>query len=220
MKIHVSNKNENNHYTTINNALDICNDGDELIIEEGKYKESFYIRKNIKIIGNGNVDIFCENKLLEDTCFISETMSLENVTITARAGNALHIYACTDVNIINCKFISLNDRCVTITGSSDFIFDKCKFSSPNTAFFYTSFFDAGGLIKNSVIEATDKYAIKIDKNAVLNIHNSDISSKLCNCLCISDEAILKIKNSNLSCKYGLENTKFINYAIRENLQIE
>ena len=207
MKIHVSNKSENDHYTTINNALDICNDGDELIIEEGKYIESFYIKKKIKIIGNGNVDIFCENKSLEDTCFISETTSLENLTIRSSSGNALHIYACTDVHIKNCKFITLNDRCVTITGSSYFVFDKCKFSSPSTTFFYTDFFDNGGLIKNSNIESIDKYAIKVDKNSVLNIQNSDISSKFCNCLCISDEAILNIKNCNLSSKDGMKNTK-------------
>lgn len=216
----VSNKeNSKTYFKTINDALDVCKIYDEIHIYTGQYNESFYIDKEIKIKGIGNVIISSDNKKYQDTCFISETATLENITLRAQKGSALHLYACTDVIVKNCNFFSEEGICVTVGGSFDFIFENCNINSFDTAIYYNNIFKSDGNIKKSEIKSINKFAIKSDKNGYLNIEDTILSSEKSNCICLVDESIINTKNCTFEKPDNFEIVNAIN-SFESNLKIE
>lgn len=205
-------------FKTINDALDKCKMNDEIHIYTGKYNESFFINKEIIIKGIGNVVVESDNINYQDTCFISESSTIENITLKAKKGSALHLYACTDVIIRNCDFYSNEGICVTLGGSFDFIFNNCNIYSVDTAIYYNNMFKSSGKIIKSKLKSRDKYAIKSDKNGILDITESTLISEKNNCICLVDEAIINAKQCKFEKPENLDIIHVIN-SFASNLKI-
>jgi len=205
-------------YKSINDALDICKNDDEIHIYAGNYNESFYIDKEIKLKGVGKVIISSDNLNYQDTCFIKESCVLENLTFKAKKSSTLHLYACTDVIIKNCDFFNNEGICITIGGSFDFHFENCNIYSYDIAIYYNNMFKSVGNISKCKIKSITKYAIKSDKNGILDIINSDICSQKTNCICLIDESIIHAKKCTFEIPDKLEILKCIN-SFESNLII-
>ena len=93
-------------YQTIDEILCICEDNDTIQIESGVYEENLTIKKEITIIGLGEVKIFSNNTKYENTMFILEKVKLINIIIESEYGNAVHLYTSMDTIIKDCTIIS------------------------------------------------------------------------------------------------------------------
>ena len=209
-----------NIYNSIYEAISIAEEGDKILIEEGIYEESLYVSKNISLIGNGKVEIIYGDNNIDNTLFVSEQCSIENLNIKANKGSALHIYACHDVIIQNCEFYSKENTCITLTGSSDYKFKNCKIYGEEICIYYTNMFDSIGYIENCDIESKNKYAIKNDKFGKLYISNSELSSILNSPLYLADEAQIKLSNCNLKYSENLKECKLLRMALESNIKKE
>ena len=71
-------------------------------------------------------------------------------------------------------------------------------------------FKSVGNISKCKIKSITKYAIKSDKNGILDIINSDICSQKTNCICLIDESIIHTKKCTFEIPDKFEILKCIN----------
>jgi hypothetical protein len=215
MIYNISKNKQEGFYQTIEEVLLICEDNDTLRIESGIYEENLTVKKELTIIGLGEVKIFSDNSKYENTLFVLEKVKLINITIESMYGNALHLYTSMDSSIIDCNIISNKGRAITITGCSYFVFDRCKIKSPDTNIIYDCFFDNGGEIKNSNIEAEFGFCVRVIKQGVLKLENCILESKHHLC-CLTDEAQIKTKDSTFKVFDKKDIVIFQNMALPAN----
>lgn len=207
------------YFNTIDEAINKAADNDIIHVYPGVYKERLNINKELTILGIGNKDnikIIDSNTKYENTIFILEKTSIENVTIESEYGNAIHIFTAMDVLIKNCNVISIKGRAISIIGSSDFIFKNCFIKSPDLCIFYDSHFDIGGKVTDSKIECDYGYCIRIIKNGIITFIGCDFVNNSNHCTCICNESIIKIKNCNFYKKLDKDNVLFLDNALNCN----
>lgn len=211
----VSKDDKKGFYQTIDEILCICEDNDTIQIESGIYEENLTIKKELTIIGLGEVKIFSNNTKYENTLFILEKVKLINIIIESEYGNAVHLYTSMDTIIKDCTIISNKGRAITITGSTHFVFDNCQIKSPDTPMIYDCFFDNGGDIKNSSIETDYGYCLRVIKQGILRLYNCSLISNHHLC-CLTDEAQIKVKDCDLKASEGKDIVIFQNMALPAN----
>ena len=196
MKLIVSKSdNGNNIYKTINEALDYANQYDEILIRSGLYRETIYISKPIKLLGESNVKLIMNNTMMESPIIsISEETTINNIDIVSINGIAMSIYGSNDIKITNCNIVSNNGNAVSIM-ASNFIFSDCIIESYNYAFFFSSLFDTKSYITNTTIQSSNDYAIKLNQSAHLSIKNSKLISKNKNTISLNDDSKIILTNN-------------------------
>lgn len=219
MKLIVSKlENGNNIYKTINEALNVANDYDEILIKTGLYRETIYISKPIKLLGESNVKILMNNNMMDSPIIsISEETTINNLEIVSTNGIVLSIYGCNDINITNCSIISNNGNAVSIM-ASNFCFSNCIIESHNYALFYSSLFNTISNITNSTIKSTNDYAIKLTQSANLSIKNSKLISENKNTISLSKDSKIILTNNTIEFPNNKNiiqdyNTKMVNHNL-------
>ena len=211
----ISKDKKDGFYQTIDEILCICEDNDTIQIESGVYEENLTIKKEVTIIGLGEVKIFSNNTKYENTMFILEKVKLINIIIESEYGNAVHLYTSMDTVIKNCTIISNKGRAITITGCTHFIFDNCRIKSPDTSVIYDCFFNNGGDIKNSIIETDYGYCLRVIKQGILRLYKCRLTSNNHLC-CLTDEAQIKVKDCDLEASDKKDIVIFQNMALPSN----
>ena len=207
--------NGTNIYKTINEALHIANDYDEILIKSGLYRETIYISKPIKLLGESNVKILMKNNVMDSPIIsISEETTINNIEVISTDGIALSLYGSYDSKITNCSIISNNGNAVSIM-ASNFSFSNCIIESYNYAFFYSTLFNTMSYITNSTIKSTNDYAIKLTQSANLSIKNSKLISENKNTISLSEDSKIILTNNTIEFPNNKNiiqdyNTKMVN----------
>ena len=196
MKLIVSKlENGNNIYKTINEALDRANDYDEILLKSGLYRETIYIHKPIKLMGENNVKITMNNTMMDNPIIsIAEETTINNIEIVSTEGVALSIYGSNDIKITNCSIISNNGNAVSIM-ASNFSISNCIIESHNYALFYSSLFNTISNISNTTIKSNNDYAIKLTQSANLSIKNSKLISLNKNTISLTNDSKILLNNN-------------------------
>lgn len=218
MKVTVSNNiNDKAEYDSINKALDVVKDFDEIHIKNGNYNEFFTISKNIKITADDNVNISFDNDLhLDNLIFINETCQLNNLNIFSNNTIPIHIFSCFDVILNNC-YIESRKEAILVIGSGDFIISNCKIFSKYFCIQYNNFFENYGFIKDSKLKS-DETNILLSKNAILKIEKSDLFTSNKHNIILRDESQIFLNNTNLESKES--NIKLREYALKKNVILQ
>ena len=200
-----------NIYTTIGEAIIDSQPGDEILIKPGLYRETVFIDKNLRIIGEDRVIIIKSNESMDSAPLcISEQCTIRNLKTKSTNGTALQINNCYNVEINDCTFESEKGDGIGIMNCSNFIFRRCNIKSYKNSIHYSDMMFSQGILNLCKILSESGYNVVTTKEATLILKSNELTTLDNHNICLNMNS--KVELTNNKCKSPLNKDIIVDFS--------